>query len=180
MKVASLQLLSIENGPGARVSLFVSGCRRHCPGCHNEQAWDFNYGEPYTQKHHDYIIDLLKQEEYAGLSILGGEPMEPENEPELIQLCKDIRKECPSEKTIILYSGYMYDEIKDRELLKHIDWLIDGPYIEQLRDITLEYRGSSNQSIIFFPRKEVITNPIPFKHAICDTESNNSQKIQTP
>ena len=160
MNIASLQLLSIENGPGARISLFVSGCRRHCPGCHNEQAWDFNYGRKYDEKDKEYIIDALKKEQWAGLSILGGEPMEPENEPELIELCKAIRKECPPEKTIILYSGYTYQEIKDRELLKWVDFLIDGPYIEELRDITLEYRGSSNQNIIFFPRKLFAKNTV--------------------
>lgn len=149
MNIAALQTCSIENGPGCRISLFVSGCRRHCPGCHNEEAWDFNYGTPYTDEIFSNIINWLNMPQYAGLSILGGEPMEPENEPDLIQLCKAIRRQCPPDKSIILYSGYTYEEIKDRELLKYVDVLIDGPYIKEMRDISLPFRGSNNQRIIF-------------------------------
>lgn len=144
----------IANGTGVRVSLFVSGCRHHCPGCFNECAWDFKYGEYYTWKTKYHIIDLLKRDYIEGLTILGGEPFEPENLFEVFSLVQKVRGKFQMDKSIWIYSGFTYEELMKREdfftksILNLTDVLVDGRYIEAERDITLKFRGSRNQRII--------------------------------
>ena len=139
----------IANGPGWRISLFVSGCTIHCKGCFNQHTWDFCAGKPYTKHTEDKIIELLNRPYIRGLSILGGNPTEPQNEEELVKLCKRIKAELP-DKDIWVWSGSTYEELlaKDDELIKVADVLVDGPFIEELKDVTLRFRGSSNQRII--------------------------------
>lgn len=147
MNYGRIKKNDIANGPGVRVSLFVSGCRNHCPGCFNPETWDFNYGEPFTKKTGKEIIKALRPSWIQGLSILGGDPMEPENQRALLPLLKRIKVMLP-DKDVWLYTGYTYETVKDAEILKWIDVLVDGPFIEAEKDITLTFRGSRNQRII--------------------------------
>ncbi len=156
MNYAVIKKNDIANGSGVRVSLFVSGCRHHCKNCFNSEAWDFNYGKPYTEETEKEILDAIDHSYVSGLSLLGGEPFEPENRPELIKLCQAFRKRFP-EKDIWCYSGFTLeqlqsDEIRDPEtakaLLAELDILVDGKFVEELKDISLQFRGSSNQRII--------------------------------
>ena len=147
MNYGRIKKNDIANGPGVRVSLFVSGCRNHCPGCFNPETWDFDYGEQFTKKTEKEIIKALRPSWIQGLSILGGDPMEPENQKALLPLLKRIRITCPG-KDVWLYTGYTYEQIRDSEILKWVDVLVDGPFIEEEKDISLAFRGSRNQRII--------------------------------
>ena len=147
MNYAGIKKNDIANGPGVRVSLFVSGCRNHCKGCFNPETWDFDYGEPFTRKTEKEIIKALRPSWIQGLSILGGDPMEPENQKALLPLLKRIRVMCPG-KDVWLYTGYTYEAVRDSEILKWVDALVDGPFIEAEKDISLAFRGSRNQRII--------------------------------
>ena len=137
----------IANGPGVRVSLFVSGCRNHCPGCFQPQTWDFGYGKPFTGDTEEEIIEALRPSWIQGFSILGGDPMEPENREALLPVLKRIRSELP-EKDIWLYTGYTLEEVSDEEILNWVDVVVDGPFIEAKKDMSLSFRGSRNQRII--------------------------------
>lgn len=156
MNYASIKNCDVANGIGVRVSLFVSGCHHACKNCFNEAAWDFNYGEPFTKNEVAKIIDLLKPDYINGLSLLGGEPLEPVNQIGLITLIRTFKKEYPN-KTLWCYSGYTYEYIRDHmqkelpytsEILSYIDVLVDGKYVDELKDLKLRFRGSSNQRII--------------------------------
>lgn len=145
----------IVNGLGIRSSLFVSGCRNHCKGCFNKNAQDFDYGNIFTEEVMQDFIDSVDAPYYNGITLLGGDPMEPENANELIPLVEEFRKKYGNSKTIWIYTGYLYEDILDlpntdvrKILLLKADVLVDGPFIESLRDITLKFRGSSNQRII--------------------------------
>lgn len=154
MNYAWINPTDIANGVGVRVSLFVSGCRRHCPGCHNRQAWDFNRGSRFTQETMESILGRLGEDYIDGLSILGGEPMELENVDVVCSIVSMVRELYP-DKSIWVYTGYKYEELLDGihgYLLSKIDVLVDGPYIEAERDITLKFRGSRNQRIIDVPK----------------------------
>ena len=157
MNYGEIKKYDIADGPGVRVTLFVSGCRHHCKGCFNAETWDFHYGNPYTEKTEKEILDALNHPYIAGLTLLGGEPFEPENQRELVKLLKKVREMYPK-KNIWSYSGYVYDkdlipggraytEVTD-EMFSYIDVLVDGPFVEDLKDITLQFRGSSNQRIL--------------------------------
>lgn len=139
----------VINGPGVRTILFVSGCTHKCRGCHNPDSWDFDYGEPFTKEVEDKIINYLKSPIVQGFSLLGGEPFD--NVDDCIKLVKRIRQECP-DKDIWVWSGYTFEYLNNhsskRELLHLCDVLVDGRYNEGLRDLSLHYRGSSNQRII--------------------------------
>lgn len=160
MNYATIKKNDIANGPGVRVSLFVSGCRHHCEHCFNREAWDFDYGLPYTPRVQQEILDAADHSYVAGLSLLGGEPFEPENQADLIVLLKAFRARF-ADKTVWCYSGFLFEEILEgkageaatsRELLSLIDVLVDGRFVEALRDPSLLFRGSSNQQIIDVPR----------------------------
>lgn len=157
MNYAQLKTNDIANGPGVRVSLFVSGCTRGCKECFNKIAWDFNYGKPFTQDTIDYILENLKPSYIKGLTILGGEPFEPSNQKGILPLLKAVRKTFP-EKSIWCFSGYDFEEdIMGRmckeyeetyEILSLIDVLVDGRFITELKSLDLKFKGSSNQRTI--------------------------------
>lgn len=144
----------IANGTGVRVSLFVSGCTHHCPGCFNECAWDFKYGEYFTWKEKYRIIELLKPDHIDGLTILGGEPLDPQNLFEVCSIVRDVRGVYDKRKTIWIYSGYTFEELAGRgdyytqNILELVDVLVDGRFIEAEADVSLPFRGSRNQRII--------------------------------
>ncbi len=156
MNYANIKTYSIENGTGVRVSLFVSGCTHHCKDCFNEQAWDFEYGNPFTEDTENAVIEALTPDYMAGITLLGGEPMEPVNQRGLLPLLKRIRKELP-QKTVWAYTGYVYEDLLEggrahcevtEELLSLCDILVDGPFIAEKKNISLRFRGSENQRII--------------------------------
>ena len=157
MNYAAIKRRDIANGPGVRVSLFVSGCTHHCKGCFNQEAQDFCYGAPFTQEVEDAILAALEPSYVSGLTLLGGEPFEPANQRALLPFLKRVRERLP-EKNIWAFSGYVYDtqllqesrgrcEVTD-EMLSLIDVLVDGPFVEEQKDITLLFRGSANQRLI--------------------------------
>lgn len=157
MNYAEIKNCDIANGPGVRVSLFVSGCTHHCPGCFNEVAWDFQYGEPFTEEVMDRIVEMLRPNYIRGLTLLGGEPFEPENQAGVVALLRKIKKELP-QKTIWAFSGYLFDRdilsgrLGDtREYLSYLDVLVDGPFVEAKKNLSLRFRGSENQRIIDVP-----------------------------
>ncbi len=147
MNYCGLKKIDTANGLGVRVSLFVSGCRNHCPGCFQPETWDFGYGEPFTKEIEDEIIEALRPSWIQGLSILGGEPMEPENQAALLPFLSRVRRELP-DKDIWLYTGYTFEAVSDSELLPLVDVLVDGPFVDGQKDISLSFRGSRNQRIL--------------------------------
>ena len=147
MYYGKIRKVDVANGSGVRVSLFVSGCRNHCPGCFNPEAWDFHFGKPFTNETEYVIIEALRPSWIQGLSILGGDPFEPENEAALIPFIRRVREQLP-EKDIWVYSGYTFGELEGRELLRYADVLVDGPFIADEKDAGLAFRGSRNQRII--------------------------------
>jgi anaerobic ribonucleoside-triphosphate reductase activating protein len=158
MNYSKIDPMSIVDGEGLRVSLFVSGCRNHCKGCFNPDTWDFNYGQPFTQIEMDEFIYACNRKYIAGGSLLGGDPMEPENQIVIVDLVRRFRKECVN-KTLWLYTGYILERdlvcggriyipgVTDY-ILRNIDILVDGPFVMAKRDLTLRFRGSSNQRLI--------------------------------
>lgn len=153
MNYAEIKKVDIANGPGVRVSLFVSGCRNHCKGCFNPETWDFDYGRPFTRATEDEIIEALRPSWIQGLSILGGEPTEEENAAVLIPFLKRVRAALP-DKDIWLYSGHTYEALRDKEILTLADVLVDGPFLLEQKDAGLAFRGSRNQRIIDLREKE--------------------------
>ncbi len=162
MNIAEIKYCDIANGIGVRVSVFVSGCRHRCVGCFNEIAWDFDFGAPYDKKTEDKIIDALRPSYMDGLTLLGGEPFEPENQAELFELVRRVKNELP-DKSVWAYSGFTFEELSGKipsrasgetcaKLLGMLDVLVDGRFMFDKKDITLRFRGSSNQRIIDVPR----------------------------
>lgn len=153
MKYAKIKKTDVANGPGVRVSIFVSGCHHHCEGCFNSEAWDFNYGNDFTEDTIQEIIEAMNHDYITGLSLLGGEPFELINQKGLLPLLKKVKEVYPK-KTIWAYSGFLYDELKEmdypetKEILSLIDVLVDGKFVESLKDPNLYFRGSSNQRVI--------------------------------
>ncbi|MGM9971763.1 MAG: anaerobic ribonucleoside-triphosphate reductase activating protein [Anaeroplasmataceae bacterium] len=157
MNYATIKNFDIANGEGVRVSLFVSGCRHHCVGCFNSIAWDFEYGEPFTDDVEKKLLEMLENENIRGLSLLGGEPFEPENQRGLIDFIRKYKALLPN-KDLWCYTGFLFDsdlkhggkaytEVTD-ELLSYIDVLVDGKFMIDLKDISIKFRGSRNQRII--------------------------------
>ena len=185
MNYAEIKNCDIANGIGVRVSLFVSGCTHHCKGCFNEVAWDFDYGTPFTQETIDKILDMMRPGYIRGLTLLGGEPFEPENQRDLLPLLQEVRRRYPDksiwcftgfrledellreikekmpEKSIWAFSGYLFDRdilsgrLGDwkvtQEYLSYLDVLVDGPFVEAKKNLSLRFRGSENQRIIDVP-----------------------------
>ena len=156
MNYVNIKYNDISNGPGIRTSLFVSGCTHRCKGCFNQIAWDFNYGEKYDDAVEQKIIESLKPSYIKGITLLGGEPFEPQNQEELIKLTDRIRAEMPG-KDIWCFSGYTIEEMTQgrlskyettMRLLKNIDVLVDGKFVEELKSLMLVFKGSSNQRTI--------------------------------
>ena len=164
MNYATIKTCDIANGPGVRTSLFVSGCTHHCKNCFNQEAWDFDYGEPFTPVIQQQVLEECAPSYIAGLSLLGGEPMEPANQRGLLPLLTEFRARFP-EKSIWCYSGYTYEQLKTpgtrcylpgvtEQLLSLIDVLVDGQFVQALYDISLRFRGSSNQRLIDLRKTE--------------------------
>ncbi len=156
MNYAEIKKTDIANGTGVRVSLFVSGCRHRCADCFNACTWDFDYGKPYTSDTEDMIMSFLEPDYISGLTLIGGEPFEPENQGTLLALCERIKRELPN-KNIWCYTGFTFEEILEGSraktehsyaLLEHIDVLVDGRFEKDKKDIRLKFRGSTNQRII--------------------------------
>jgi anaerobic ribonucleoside-triphosphate reductase activating protein len=149
MNYSVIRPYDIANGPGIRVSLFVSGCRNHCKGCFNPETWDFNYGQEFTWETLHEIEELLKSPHIAGLSILGGDPFEAENREWVETLCAYVKHNCPG-KDIWVWTGYDFltDGLIDLPVMKYINVLVDGRFEEDLKDLRLKWRGSSNQRVI--------------------------------
>ena len=157
MNYADIKKIDVANGEGVRVSVFVSGCNHHCKGCFNQCAWDFNYGKEFSEKEEQQIIDYMNHDYISGLSLLGGEPLEPKNQEGLLPLVKKVKEKFP-DKNIWCYTGFDFE--KDvvgkmaknnettRELLKYIDIIVDGKFEEDKKDLKLQFRGSSNQKIV--------------------------------
>lgn len=147
MKYGAIKTEDIANGEGVRVSLFVSGCRNHCEGCFNKETWSFDYGEEYTNETTMEILRLLDRPHISGLSILGGDPFEPENIRTVCSLCALV-KGAHREKDIWLYTGYSWEDFMDDPIMNYIDVLVDGKYDCDQRDISLAFKGSKNQRVI--------------------------------
>jgi anaerobic ribonucleoside-triphosphate reductase activating protein len=160
MNYATIKSRDIANGPGVRVSLFVSGCTHRCPGCFNEEAWDFDFGQPFTQEVIDRILEDLAPSFVRGLTLLGGEPFDPRNQGAIVELLRQIKAKYP-EKSIWAFSGYLFDrdilpgKLGDpaitREYLSYLDVLVDGPFVQAKKNLTLRFRGSENQRLIDVP-----------------------------
>lgn len=160
MNYAQIKNNDIANGPGIRVSLFVSGCTHRCPGCFNEVAWDFDYGQPFTQDTINMILDMMSPGRIRGLTLLGGEPFEPQNQGPVLELLRQIKEKYPN-KSIWAFSGYLFDRdilagrLGDwditREYLSYLDVLVDGPFVQSRKNLSLRFRGSENQRLIDVP-----------------------------
>lgn len=162
MYYGNIKNTDIANGEGVRVSLFVSGCTHHCKNCFNPETWNFCYGNQFTEEVEDKIIKMLEPDYIKGLTLLGGEPMEPQNQEALLPFVKKIREKFGKTKNIWCYTGFVFDKdlapedgrvhtASTKELLNNIDVLVDGPFVEDLKNISLKFRGSSNQRIINIP-----------------------------
>lgn len=147
MNYIGLNKYDTANGEGIRVSLFVSGCSLYCKGCFNKESWNFKAGKEFTKFVKAEIINELKKPYINGFSLLGGDPLDPKLHKDVLDLVKSIKTEIPN-KDIWLWTGRLYEDEKDNEILKYIDVLIDGPFIQELAEKNLQYRGSSNQRII--------------------------------
>ncbi len=169
MNYADIKQYDVANGPGVRISVFVSGCNHHCKDCFNEVAWDFNYGTPFTEETIETVIEYMKPSYIAGLTLLGGEPMEPANQKGLLPLVRRVKEVYP-EKTIWCFTGFLFDRDivetmfdtvpETRELVSYFYVMVDGKFIAELKNVNLRFKGSSNQRTIMvqdsLDRKEIV------------------------
>ncbi len=169
MNYGDIKQYDVANGPGVRISVFVSGCNHHCKDCFNEVAWDFNYGTPFTEETIETVIEYMKPSYIAGLTLLGGEPMEPANQKGLLPLVRRVKEVYP-EKTIWCFTGFLFDRDivetmfdtvpETRELVSYFDVMVDGKFIAELKNVNLRFKGSSNQRTIMvqdsLDRKEIV------------------------
>jgi anaerobic ribonucleoside-triphosphate reductase activating protein len=147
MNYAKILPFDIGNGPGVRVSLFVSGCRNRCKGCFNPETWSFNYGQEFDGETLKELVRMLDNPNIEGLSILGGDPFEPENREAVYEICKLVKFLRPN-RSIWVWTGYLFENLKELPVMKYIDVLVDGPFVEDKKDLRLKWRGSSNQRVI--------------------------------
>ena len=159
MHYANIKNNDIANGPGIRVSLFVSGCTHRCKGCFNEVAWDFDYGKPFTEETIAQILEMLRPAHIKGLTLLGGEPFEPQNQGPIVLLLRQVKEMYP-QKSIWSFSGYVFEKIISgtlgdweitEEFLSYLDVLVDGPFVEEKKNLNLRFRGSDNQRLLDVP-----------------------------
>lgn len=174
MNYANIKYYDIANGPGVRTSVFVSGCRHHCPGCFNAVAWDFAYGQPFDKTVRNEVFASCQPDYIAGLSLLGGEPFEPENQRDLLLLLQEVRRRYP-DKSIWCFTGFRLEdellrdgshprcEVTDR-LLSCIDVLVDGRFVAAEKDISLQFRGSRNQRVLDLPKTLAAGQPVIWEH----------------
>lgn len=185
MYYGELKTTDVANGEGVRVTLFVSGCRNHCKNCFNPETWCFTYGKPFTTETEETIFEALSPSYIKGLTLLGGDPFEPENQRDLLPFLRKVRQKFPN-KTIWAYSGYTMDKEllgntrvhteHTKEILKLIDILVDGRFVEELKNLMLNFRGSSNQRIIDVKKSlaagEIILSPLNnTREEICESLS---------
>ena len=142
-----IRKMDIADGPGVRVSIFFQGCHFHCKNCFNQETWDFNKGNEFTQGTIDRILELSDESYIKGLSILGGEPLHPNTIDGTLMLARAFKEKYP-DKDIWLWSGFLFEQVKDKEVMNYIDTLVDGQYVDELHDFRLKWRGSSNQRVI--------------------------------
>lgn len=157
MNYAGIKKLDVANGPGLRVTLFVSGCTHHCKGCFNKETWDFHYGDPFTEAVEEEILTELRRPQVAGLTLLGGEPLERVNQQGLLPLLRRVKAEFP-EKPLWCFTGYDFEKDvagrmlaeweETQEFLSYVDILVDGEFVEEKKDLNLRFKGSSNQRTI--------------------------------
>lgn len=147
MKYSQIRSLDIANGPGCRISIFVSGCEHRCKNCFNPETWNFDHGKEFIEDTLDGILELAKPSYIAGLSVLGGEPVHPRNLPEVLKLTRKFKEVYP-EKDIWLWTGYQLEDVFEDLADSGIDVVVDGKFVEELKDLRLKFRGSSNQRII--------------------------------
>ena len=170
MNYATIKYYDIANGPGVRTSVFVSGCRHRCPGCFNAVAWDFAYGQPFDKATRNQVFASCQPDYIAGLSLLGGEPFEPENQRELLPFVRNFKALYPN-KTVWCYSGYTWEQLTGKEpcaarcevtdeLLQLLDVLVDSEFVQAKHDISLRFRGSSNQRLLDMPRTLAAGQPV--------------------
>ena len=171
MYYGSIKPCDIANGTGVRVTLFVSGCTHRCKGCFHPQTWDFRYGEPFTAETEEALLEALDRPYISGLTLLGGEPFEPDNQRALLPFLRRLRRQLPG-KTVWAFSGYTWEELTGQSrarceatgaLLSLVDVLVDGEFVEALRDISLRFRGSSNQRLLDVPASLAAGRPIPWE-----------------
>ena len=161
MKYNIVRKMDISNGPGVRVSVFMQGCEFHCKNCFNPETWSFEGGKDFTQGTIDDVLDLCNQDYIKGLSILGGEPMHPKNIEGTTKLAKAFKEKYPN-KNLWMWSGFQFDkDLKDKEVMKYVDVLVDGRYVDELHNPTLKWKGSSNQRVIDV-QKSLKENKITF------------------
>lgn len=154
MNYGKINYTDIANGLGVRVSLFVSGCRNKCEGCFNRESWDFNFGKKFTISTLTDLLLALDKPYISGLTILGGDPLEPENLPMVTSICRTI-KTINDSKNIWIYTGYLYEDFQNLELFDYVDVVVDGKFIESEKDISLQFRGSKNQKIVDVKRSKM-------------------------
>lgn len=147
MNYGKIKPVDVANGDGIRVSVFVSGCPHHCSGCFNQELWDYDAGKPFDNETILHILDLCSKDYITGLSLLGGEPLDPNNIMQMLYLCNAFKRKFPN-KDIWCYTGYKWEGVKHLHIMKFIDVLVDGQFVESLKDPRLLFRGSSNQRII--------------------------------
>jgi anaerobic ribonucleoside-triphosphate reductase activating protein len=170
MNYATIKEHDTANGPGVRVSIFVSGCEHFCEGCFKIEAWDFDFGKDYNNDINEHLFECINHEYIRGLTILGGEPLHPRNQSKVLDIVKEFKHRYP-DKDLWVYTGYLYEDLIEnrigdfsKEILENIDILVDGPFIIDLKDIGLNFRGSSNQRIIDVPnsilKNDVVIHPL--------------------
>ena len=147
MNYIKINKVDIANGIGIRVSLWVAGCNHHCLNCHNPETWNEKAGRPFTEETKGELFELLSKDYIDGLTLSGGDPLFPNNREPLTELCKEVKEKFPN-KTIWCWTGYLYEQVKNLPIMEYIDVLVDGPYIDSQRDITLNWKGSPNQRVI--------------------------------
>ena len=147
MRYNLIRKMDIADGPGVRVSIFMQGCAFHCKNCFNSETWDFNGGKEFTDETIKKVLDLCNKDYIKGLSILGGEPMHPNNIDGTTKLAKAFKEKYPN-KTLWVWSGFLFEQLKNQEVLKYVDVLVDGQYVDELHDPRLKWKGSSNQRVI--------------------------------
>lgn len=157
MNYADIKRIDVANGPGVRVSLFVSGCPHHCKNCFNEETWDYNFGMPFTENEINEILEYMNHDFIRGITVLGGEPLAPQNQSEVLHVLREVKNHYP-DKSIWLFTGYLFDRDvlgkmrgtlpETEEILELVDVVVDGPFIEELKNLNLKFKGSSNQRTI--------------------------------
>ena len=158
MRYNLIRKMDIADGPGVRVSIFLQGCEFHCKNCFNAETWNFDKGEEFTDKTLEKLLNLCSEDYIEGLSILGGEPLHPRNIDGTIKIAKAFRERYPK-KTLWVWSGYLFENVVNKDIFNYIDVLVDGQYVDELHDFRLKWRGSSNQRVIDI-KKTLKTNEI--------------------